>query len=105
MLASSAEALTHQFEQDLQEGEAQRALGRWRCAQAYKAPSELPSSRERERLADLAQARGEEWVKQGQLLPALRHYSLATLLDGGNAHRRRATEKLRERVFPPPPRP
>ncbi|MFL5353513.1 hypothetical protein [Archangium sp.] len=105
VLASSAEELAHQFEQDIEESQAQRGLGRWRCARAYKATSELPSSRERERLADLAQARGEEWVKQGQLLPALRLYSLATLLDDGNAHRRRETEKLRERVFPPPPRP
>jgi hypothetical protein len=105
VLASNAETLARQFEQDIQEGQAQRGLGRWRCALAYKGMSELPSSGERERLADLAEARGEALVEQGQLLPALRHYSLATLLDDGNAHRRRETEKLRERVFPPPPPP
>ena len=93
------------FEQDIQEDAGERGLQRWRCVFAYKARKELPGRAELRRLADLAEARGEALEKEGKLVPALRSYSLATLLDRGNAHRRRKTEALRSRVFPPPPAP
>jgi hypothetical protein len=103
MLALDAKALEARLEADIREGRAEEGLRRWRCAFAYKAMGELPDEDTRERLADLAQERGEALEREGKLLPALRHYSLSTLLDDGNAHRRRKTEKLREKVYPRPP--
>jgi len=102
-LALDAKALTARFEADIREGRAEEGLRRWRCVFAYKPLGELPDEDARERLADLAEERGEVLEREGQLTPALRHYSLATLLDDGNAHRRRKTEKLREKVYPRPP--
>ena len=101
-LAPDREALTRLFEQDIQEGAAERGLKRWRCVFAYKPLKELPTRDALERLADLAEERGEALEQEGKLIPALRHYSLATLLDRGDAHRRRKTEALRARVFPQP---
>ncbi|MFP2932526.1 hypothetical protein ACLESO_46735 [Pyxidicoccus sp. 3LG] len=102
-LAPDREALGRLFEQDIQEGEAERGLSRWRCVFSYKAWDALPDADTRERLADAAEERGEALEREGKQVPALRHYSLATLLDGGDAHRRRRTEALRARVFPRPP--
>ncbi|NTX06182.1 hypothetical protein [Myxococcus sp. CA040A] len=102
-LAPDREALTRLLEQDIRDGEAERGLKRWRCVLTYKPSSELPSPVERERLADLATERGEALEADEQRMPALRLYSLATLLDEGNAHRRRRTELLRAQVLPPPP--
>ncbi|GEN05627.1 hypothetical protein SAMN05443572_101827 [Myxococcus fulvus] len=102
-LAPDREALTHLLEQDIQEGDAERGLKRWRCVLTYKPGSQLPTDEARERLADLATERAEALEDEGQRLPALRLYSLATLLDEGDAHRRRKTELLRAQVFPPPP--
>ncbi len=102
-LAPDREALARLFEEDIREGEAERALKRWRCVFTYKAKAELPDEDTRERLADLAEERGEALEAEGKQVPALRHYSLATLLDEGNAHRRRKTEALRAKVFPRPP--
>lgn len=103
-LALDAKALAARFEADIREGRVEEGLRRWRCVFAYKPLRELPDEEERERLADLAEERGEALEKEGQRIPALRHYSLATLLDDGNAHRRRKTEKLREKIFPRPPK-
>jgi hypothetical protein len=102
-LAPDREGLARLFEQDIQEGEAERGLKRWRCVFAYKPWSALPDGDTREKLADLAEERGAALEREGKLVPALRHYSLATLLDGGDAHRRRRTEALRARVFPRQP--
>ncbi|MCP3143828.1 hypothetical protein [Pyxidicoccus xibeiensis] len=102
-LAPDREALARLFEQDIQEGAAERGLKRWRCVFAYKPLGELPTRDAREQLADLAEERGEALEREGKLVPALRHYSLATLLDRGDAHRRRKTEALRGRIFPRPP--
>ncbi|HZI16325.1 MAG TPA: hypothetical protein VE153_38525 [Myxococcus sp.] len=99
-LAPDREALARLFEQDIQEGEAERGLKRWRCVFAYKPWAELPDAKTRERLADLAEERGKALEAEGKGVPALRHYSLATLLDRGDAHRRRRTEALRAKVFP-----
>ena len=100
VLALDAEALTERLAEDIREGRAEEGLRRWRCAFAYQARAHLPDAPARERLADEAQARGAALEREGKLLPALRHHSLATLLDGGNAHRRRKTEALRGTVFP-----
>ncbi|XXF79044.1 hypothetical protein P2318_04635 [Myxococcaceae bacterium GXIMD 01537] len=102
VLALDAKALTERFEADIREGRAEEGLRRWRCVFAYKPDAELPDETTRERLANDAQERGEALEREGKLQPALRHYSLATLLDDGNAHRRRKTEKLREKLFPRP---
>ncbi|MCP3104452.1 hypothetical protein LZ198_36870 [Myxococcus sp. K15C18031901] len=99
-LAPDRQALAKLFEQDIQEGAAERGLKRWRCVFAYKPRRELPERDELRRLSDLAEERGEALEKEGQLVPALRSYSLATLLDRGDAHLRRKTEALRARVFP-----
>jgi hypothetical protein len=99
-LALGAEALAQRFEQEIQEAQALQALRRWRCVTAYKPRSELPDEDTRERLAELANARGNTLVREGKPHAALGHYSLATLLDDGNAHRRRKTEKLRAQLFP-----
>jgi hypothetical protein len=102
-LAMDAQALAQRLEQEIREDRAGEALRRWRCVYAYKDRKELPDEETLERLAELADARGDALVREGRLLPALRQYSLATLLDDGNAHRRRKTEKLRERIYPRPP--
>jgi hypothetical protein len=102
-LAMDAEALARRFERDIREDRAQDALRRWRCVYAYKALEDLPDEDTRERLAELADERGDALVREGKLERALRQYSLATLLAGGDAHRRRETERLRARIFPPPP--
>jgi len=102
-LAMSAEVLAQRFEQEIREDEAPQALRRWRCVSAYKPRQELPDEDTLERLADLADARGDALVREGKQQAALRQYSLATLLDDGNAHRRRKTEKLRAQLFPPEP--
>jgi hypothetical protein len=99
-LAMDAGALAQRFEQEIREDQAQQALRRWRCVSAYKPRQELPDDDTLERLAELANTRGDALVREGKLEPALRQYSLATLLDDGNAHRRRKTEKLRARLFP-----
>lgn len=102
-LALDAKATAERLEAELREGKPEQALRRWRCVFAYKALDELPDAATRRRLARLADERGDTLVRENQLLPALRHFSLATLLDDGNAHRRRKTEKLRGKIFPPPP--
>jgi hypothetical protein len=99
-LAMDAGALAQRFEQEIREDQAQQALRRWRCVSAYKPRQELPDDDTLERLAELANTRGDALVREGKLEPALRQYSLATLLDDGNAHRRRKTEKLRAQLFP-----
>lgn len=104
-LAPDREALTRLLEEDIQSGEAERGLRRWRCVFTYKPLRELPALDERRRLADLATERGEALEGGGQRLTALRLYSLATLLDRGDAHRRRRTEQLRARILPRPPGP
>jgi hypothetical protein len=101
-LAMDAGALAQRFEQEIREDQAQQALRRWRCVSAYKPREELPDEDTLERLAELANARGDALVQERKLEPALRQYSLATLLDDGNAHRRRKTETLRARLFPQP---
>ncbi|WP_225408666.1 hypothetical protein [Stigmatella hybrida] len=101
-LALDPAAHLQRFEQEIREDQAQRALHRWRCVRAYTAAEQLPDEASRERLAELADQRGDALVREGHLLPALRQYSLATLLDEGNAHRRRKTEKLRGRIYPRP---
>lgn len=101
-LAMGAAALTQRFEQEIREDQAQQALRRWRCVAAYKPRQELPDEAALQRLAELANTRGDALVREGKLEPALRQYSLATLLDEGNAHRRRKTEKLRAQLFPKP---
>ena len=101
-LALAPLALARRFEQDIRADQAPQALMRWRCVQAYKERQELPAKHFLVLLAMLADARGDALVRQGKLEPALRQYSLATLLDDGAAHRRRKTEKLRARLFPPP---
>jgi hypothetical protein len=101
-LAMDAGALAQRFEQEIREDQAQQALRRWRCVSAYKPRQELPDEDTLERLADLANTRGDALVGERKLEPALRQYSLATLLDDGNAHRRRKTERLRARLFPQP---
>jgi hypothetical protein len=102
-LAMDAGALAQRFEQEIREDQAQQALRRWRCVSSYKPRQELPDEDTLERLAELANTRGDTLVREGKLEPALRQYSLATLLDGGNAHWRRKTERLRARLFPQPP--
>jgi hypothetical protein len=104
-LAMDAKELAGHFEQEIQQDRAPDALRRWRCVFAYKELKQLPARDTLHQLANLAGARGDALVREGKLEPALRQYSLATLLDDGNAHRRRKTEKLRARVFPPPPKP
>lgn len=101
-LALDAKTLAERFEEDIREARGEEALRRWRCVFAYQPRSALPNKGTRERLADLAEKRSKELEREGQQIPALRLYSLATLLDDGNAHRRRKTEKLREKVFPRP---
>ncbi|MBN1210748.1 MAG: hypothetical protein JXB05_38220 [Myxococcaceae bacterium] len=101
-LALDAQALAQRFEQEIQEDRAQEALRRWRCVFAYKARKELPDEATLEQLAELADARGDALARENKLELALRQYSLATLLDEGNAHRRRKTEKLRARLYPHP---
>jgi hypothetical protein len=101
-LALAPEALLQRFEQEIRDGQAQQALRRWRCVKAYTAAERLPAPASLKRLAALADQRGDALVREGHLLPALRQYSLATLLDDGNAHRRRKTEKLRARIYPGP---
>jgi hypothetical protein len=100
-LAMGAQTLAVQFEREIQEDRAQEALHRWRCVRAYKDWKDLPSREVLSKLAEQANARGDALVREGKLEPALRQYSLATLLDEGNAHRRRKTEELRVRIFPP----
>jgi hypothetical protein len=102
-LALSAEVLVQRFEQEIREDQAPQALRRWRCVTAYKPLKELPDEDTLERLAELADARGDALIREGKREAALRQYSLATLLDDGNAHRRRKTEKLRAQLFPPEP--
>jgi hypothetical protein len=102
-LGMSTEVLVQRFEQEIREDQAPQALRRWRCVSAYKLRQELPDEDALERLADLADARGDALLREGQREAALRQYSLATLLEGGNAHRRRKTEKLRNQLFPPEP--
>jgi hypothetical protein len=101
-LAIDAEGLAQRLEQEIREDQAQQALRRWRCVSAYKPREELPDEDTLERLAELANTRGDALVRERKLEPALRQYSLATLLDDGNAHRRRKTERLRARLFPQP---
>ncbi len=103
-LAMDAGALAQRFEQEIREDQAQQALRRWRCVTAYKPHQELPDEDTLERLAELANTRGDALVHERKLEPALRQYSLATLLDDGNAHRRRKTERLRALLFPKPRR-
>jgi hypothetical protein len=102
-LALDARALAQRFEQEIKEDKAEQALRRWRCVYAYKDRKDLPDEDELERLADLSDARGDALAREDKLLPALRQYSLSTLLDDGDAHRRRKTEKLRARIYPRPP--
>lgn len=102
-LALGAEALVQRFEQEIREDQAPQALKRWRCVTAYKPRKELPDAATRKRLAELANARGDTLLRAGQREPALRQYSLATLLDDGNAHRRHKTETLRAQLFPADP--
>ncbi|KFE71329.1 hypothetical protein [Hyalangium minutum] len=102
-LALGLEALIQRFEQEIREDQAPRALKRWRCVTAYKPRKELPDRAARKRLAELADARGDTLLREGKREPALRQYSLATLLDDGNAHRRRKTETLRAQLFPAEP--
>lgn len=102
-LALGVEALVQRFEQEIREDQAPQALRRWRCVMAYKPRKELPDRATRQRLAELANARGDTLLREGQREPALRQYSLATLLDDGDAHRRRKTEALRAQLFPADP--
>ncbi len=100
VLALDVKALTERFAALIREGQAEEGLGLWRCATAYLPKDRLPDRRTRRRLADEAQARAEALARGNEPLSALRHHSLATLLDDGDAHRRRATERLRAQVFP-----
>ena len=100
-LALDAPGLLAALRAHLSQGQEQRAIRRWRCAFTYQPDARLPSSADRRKLS-------REAVKQGEALlgkdreRALRAFSLATLLDHGNAWLRRRTEKLRASVFPEP---
>ncbi|WXH28600.1 hypothetical protein WA016_02545 [Myxococcus stipitatus] len=91
------------FEGFAREPARERGLKRWRCVFTDKALNERPTRDERKRLADLAIKHGKTLEGGEQRLTALRLHSLATLLDRGDAHRRRKTEQLRAHIFPRPP--
>ncbi|MFN0062317.1 MAG: hypothetical protein ACKVPX_07350 [Myxococcaceae bacterium] len=100
-LALDATALLAQLEADVVGGNAPVAIRRWRCAFAYRPDDSLPGPQARAALAQQLVEHSRRSESSGDLQRALRESSLATLLSGGDAHLRRRTEALRERVFPP----
>jgi hypothetical protein len=102
VLALSPADLLLALERDVAQGQAEAGLHRWRCAWAYQPLEVLPNPAQREGLATRLDAEARHAERSGQLLQALRIASLATVLTQGDAHRRRYTESLRTRAFPPP---
>lgn len=100
VLALTPEALLGALKADLDRGEAITAIRRWRCAWAYQSDEALPARAALGELAEAAMAKSRQLEAAGQLEPALRHASAATVLSGQSPHYRRWTEQLRERLFP-----
>ena len=101
-LERSPAALLATLTSDVNRGDAELALRRYRCAVAYRSPADLPTPRERRLLADYTWSRSKVLEDEGALIAALRHASLATVLRDQEPALRRRTEQLRERLLPPP---
>lgn len=101
LVGLTPELLIEQLERDLGSGQPARALQRWVCAAAYLPDDQLPSALAREPIVAQALAHARELEAQGQLEAAVRHLSLATLLEDEDPHLRRRTERLRARWLSP----
>jgi hypothetical protein len=102
VVSASADALSHRIEAELASARPLEALRIWRCAFAYLPDENLPARSWRSSIADRADVAGEKRIADGQLESAVRHFSLATVIDGGSAHRRRKTERYRQELIPSP---
>ncbi len=101
-LEQSPAALLETLTGDVNRGDAELALRRYRCALAYRTTDELPPRHDRYTLADYTWSRSLALEHDGALLAALRHASFATVLRDQAPALRRRTEQLRERLLPPP---
>lgn len=100
VLGLSPEQLLGALRADYERADPLLAIRRWRCAWAYHPEEKLPTWVQLRPLADTAMRRSRELNANGQLEPALRMASLATVLADQNPHYRRWAEQLRERLFP-----
>jgi hypothetical protein len=75
------------------------ALAIWRCAYSYLPAAQLPSLEWRRQMSERSEAMGDAAIEAGEVERAVRYLSLATVLDRGNAWKRRKTETFRARLF------
>ena len=104
VLSLSADELAANIRYKLENGRADTALMLWRCGLRYQSDNRLPSKSARHSIAKRASELGELFDRNGDLRKAINCFSLAAVIDDGNAHWRRRAESCRERLFPPPPR-
>jgi hypothetical protein len=97
LLSTTPEQLAAQLERDVSEEQVQRGLSRWRCALGALEAAQLPDSKSRRALAEVAASRSTAFESQGRLELALRAAALAASLDGEDVQRRARAERLRAR--------
>lgn len=83
--------------------EPEEALGVYRCARERLEDVAMPPADRLAAAAARAVHRRDEAEGRGEIEPALRWSSLATVLAHDDAHLRRHTERLRATLFPPTP--
>jgi hypothetical protein len=99
----STQAWMSEMDADLRNQQALEAIALWRCARLYWPDEKLPAPSWVASRAELADQTATKLIAEDNRMLALRHLSLAAILEQGNAHRRRKTEALRMTLFPPPP--
>lgn len=99
VVAMGAQELAAMIEARMREGDPVAALRLWRCAWSYQPDERLPTRPWRVSVSRRAMEESRRREAARDEVAALRYSSLATVLGGHDAHDRRRTEALRERVF------
>ena len=98
MLAKSVDALQEEVDGAMADDPV-LALALWRCAYTYLPSDRLPKLAWRKEASRRSESMGDVAAATGNIERAVRHFSLATILDRGTAWNRRKTEAMRTRLF------
>jgi len=102
VLSLTADGLAAEIRFKMENGRADTALMLWRCGIRYMSDDRLPDKSVRRSIAKRASELGESFDKKGDLRKAINSFSLASVINDGDAHMRRRAENCRARLFPSP---